>query len=114
MLLSRDTLDEASEARSSPRKMTRSPLVTAAARLWATLFYGHVHRPEDRDAVVKGDTLLACVPRVALGLRAAREHDVGACTSFTRTGPRLRVGHLGNGASRRERRELPLGRARFW
>ena len=59
MLLSRDTLDEASEARSSPRKMTRSPLVTAAARLWATLFYGHVHRPEDRDAVVKGDTLLA-------------------------------------------------------
>ena len=31
----------------------------AAAKLWATLFYGHVHRPEDRDAVVKGDTLLA-------------------------------------------------------
>jgi len=31
----------------------------AAARLWATLFYGHVHRPEDRDTVVKGDTLLA-------------------------------------------------------
>ena len=59
MLLSRDTLDEASEARSSPRKMTRSPLVTAAARLWSTLFYGHVHRPEHRDAVVKGDTLLA-------------------------------------------------------
>ena len=37
----------------------RSPLVAAAAQLWATLFYGHVHRPEDRDAVVKGDTLLA-------------------------------------------------------
>ena len=32
---------------------------TRAAKLWATLFYGHVHRPEDRDAVVKGDTLLA-------------------------------------------------------
>ena len=49
-------------ARPSPpkmTKMTRSPLVAAAATLWATLFYGHVHRPEDRDAVVKGDTLLA-------------------------------------------------------
>ena len=42
-----------------PPKVTRSPLVAAAAKLWATLFYGHVHRPEDRDAVVKGDTLLA-------------------------------------------------------
>ena len=31
----------------------------AVAKLWATLFYGHVHRPEDRDAVVKGDTMLA-------------------------------------------------------
>ena len=40
-------------------KASRSPLVAAAAKLWATLFYGHVHRPEDRDAVVKGDTLLA-------------------------------------------------------
>ena len=37
----------------------RSPLVAAAAKLWSTLFYGHVHRPEDRDAVVKGDTMLA-------------------------------------------------------
>ena len=53
MLLRRDTLDEAPPS----RKMTRSPLV--AAKLWATLFYGHVHRPEDRDTVVKGDTLLA-------------------------------------------------------
>ena len=26
---------------------------TRAAKLWATLFYGHVHRMEDRDAVVK-------------------------------------------------------------
>ena len=42
-----------------PSARTRSPLVAAAARLWSTLFYGHVHRPEDRDAVVKGDTLLA-------------------------------------------------------
>ena len=42
-----------------PSARTRSPIVAAAARLWATLFYGHVHRPEDRDAVVKGDTLLA-------------------------------------------------------
>ena len=55
MLPRRDTLD----APPSPRKVTRSPLVTAAARFWATLFYGHVHRPEDRDAVVKGGTLLA-------------------------------------------------------
>ena len=55
LLPRRDTLD----APPSPRKMTRSPLVTAAARLWSTLFYGHVHRPEDRDAVVKGGTLLA-------------------------------------------------------
>ena len=55
MLLRRDTLDEAPPS----RKMTRSPLVGAAAKLWSTLFYGHVHRPEDRDAVVKGDTLLA-------------------------------------------------------
>ena len=37
-----------------PAARTRSPIVAAAARLWATLFYGHVHRPEDRDAVVKG------------------------------------------------------------
>ena len=37
----------------------RSPLVVAAAKLWSTLFYGHVHRIEDRDAVVKGGTLLA-------------------------------------------------------
>ena len=42
-----------------PSARTRSPLVAAAARLWSTLFYGHVHRPEDRDAVVKGGTLLA-------------------------------------------------------
>ena len=42
-----------------PSARSRSPLVAAAAKLWATLFYGHVHRPEDRDAVVKGDTLLA-------------------------------------------------------
>ena len=56
MLPRRATLDEAPP---SPRKMTRSPLVAAAAKLWATLFYGHVHRPEDRDAVVKGDALLA-------------------------------------------------------
>ena len=42
-----------------PSARTRSPIVAASARLWATLFYGHVHRPEDRDAVVKGDTLLA-------------------------------------------------------
>ena len=55
LLPRRDTLDTPP----SPRKMTRSPLVTAAARLWSTLFYGHVHRPEDRDAVVKGGTLLA-------------------------------------------------------
>ena len=48
------------EARPSPPgKVTRSPIVVAAAKLWATLFYGHVHRPEDRDAVVKGGTLLA-------------------------------------------------------
>ena len=40
-------------------KMTRNPIVAAAAKLWATLFYGHVHRIEDRDAVVKGNTLLA-------------------------------------------------------
>ena len=39
--------------------MTRNPIVAAAAKLWATLFYGHVHRIEDRDAVVKGNTLLA-------------------------------------------------------
>ena len=45
-------------ARPTAPKARRSPLV-AAARLWATLFYGHVHRPEDRDAVVKGGTLLA-------------------------------------------------------
>ena len=32
---------------------------TGAAKLWSTLFYGHVHRPEDRDTVVKGDTMLA-------------------------------------------------------
>ena len=32
---------------------------TRAAKLWSTLFYGHVHRPEDRDTVVKGDTMLA-------------------------------------------------------
>jgi len=43
----------------TPSVRTRSPLVAAAARLWSTLFYGHVHRAEDRDAVVKGDTLLA-------------------------------------------------------
>ena len=43
----------------TPSARTRSPLVAAAATLWATLFYGHVHRIEDRDAVVKGDTLLA-------------------------------------------------------
>ena len=42
-----------------PSARTRSPVVAAAAKLWATLFYGHVHRPEDRDAVIKGDTLLA-------------------------------------------------------
>ena len=42
-----------------PSARTRSPIVAAAARLWATLFYGHVHRMEDRDAVIKGDTLLA-------------------------------------------------------
>ena len=46
-------------ARPPPKVTTRSPAVAAAAKLWATLFYGHVHRPEDRDAVVKGDTLLA-------------------------------------------------------
>ena len=46
-------------ARPTAPKARRSPLVAAAARLWATLFYGHVHRPEDRDAVVKGGTLLA-------------------------------------------------------
>ena len=43
----------------TPSARTRSPLVAAAAKLWTTLFYGHVHRMEDRDAVVKGDTLLA-------------------------------------------------------
>ena len=46
-------------ARPTAPKARRSPLVAAAARLWSTLFYGHVHRPEDRDAVVKGGTLLA-------------------------------------------------------
>ena len=43
----------------------------AAARLWATLFYGHVHRPEDRDAVVKGDTLLARCYRASLSSRVS-------------------------------------------
>ena len=43
----------------TPSARTRSPLVAAAAKIWATLFYGHVHRMEDRDAVIKGDTLLA-------------------------------------------------------
>jgi len=42
-----------------PSARTRSPVVAAAAKLWATLFYGHVHRMEDRDAVIKGGTLLA-------------------------------------------------------
>ena len=46
-------------ARPPPKVTTRSPAVAAAAKLWATLFYGHVHRMEDRDAVIKGDTLLA-------------------------------------------------------
>ena len=42
-----------------PSARTRSPVVVATAKLWSTLFYGHVHRMEHRDAVIKGDTLLA-------------------------------------------------------
>ena len=52
-------LQPASPSHPKMTKLTRSPLVAAAAKFWSTLFYGHVHRPEDRDAVVKGDTMLA-------------------------------------------------------
>ena len=93
-----------------------SPLVIAAARLWATLFYGHVHRMEDRDAVVKGDTLLGVLlPRVAVGLRAAFGSTmVGRSRRGCANGTRATSGQPGNCARRRERRELPVGRARVW
>lgn len=54
-------------------------------RRGATLFHGHVHRKEDRDAVVKGDTLLARAYRASPWAYALLG---GTMVAF---GPRLRV-----------------------
>ena len=70
----------------------RSPLVAAAAKLWATLFYGHVHRPEDRDAVVKGDTLLARCYRASPWAYALLGSTMVALSARLREGTRATIG----------------------
>ena len=75
-----------------PPKVTRRPLVAAASKLWATLFYGHVHRPEDRDAVVKGDTLLARCGKQKKKASSAKKQRGRRAQAEKHSGSYMRVG----------------------